>query len=103
MATILEIATTNYEDDIFKIKKALSHLQTTCEITDGYLLSKPVSKFGWTFCQLLLKPAFNYNIEKIFSDMIQKYRGKNDEKFTKFMQDFFQARDCTIKLKLVEY
>ena len=103
MATILEIANTNYEDDIFKIKKALSHLQTTCEITDGYLLSKPVSKFGWTFCQLLLKPAFNYNIEKFFSDMIQKYRGKNDEKFTKFMQDFFQARDCTIKLKLVEY
>ncbi len=103
MATILEIATTNYEDDIFKIKKALSHLQTTCEITDGYLLSKPVSKFGWTFCQLLLKPGFNYNIEKKFSDMIKRYRGKNEEKFTKFMQDFFQARDCTIKLKLVEY
>lgn len=103
MATILEIASTNYEDDIFKIKKALSHLQTTCEITDGYLLSKPVSKFGWTFCQLLLKPAFNYNIEKKFSDMIKRYKGKNDEKFTKFMQDFFQARDCTIKLKLIEY
>lgn len=103
MATIIEIATTNYEDDIFKMKKALSHLQTICDITDGYLLSKPVSKFGWTFYQLLLKPGFNYNIEKNFSDMIQKYRGKNQEKFTKFMQDFFQARDCTIKLKLIEY
>ena len=103
MATILEIASTNYEDDIFKLKKALSHLQTTCEITDGYLLSKPVSKFGWTFCELLLKPAFSYNIEKKFLDMIKRYKGKNDEKFTKFMQDFFQARDCKIKLKLIEY
>jgi len=73
MATILEIASTNYEDDIFKIKRALSHLQTTCEITDGYLLSKPDSKFGWTFCQLLLKPAFSFNIKKKFADMIQKY------------------------------
>ncbi|MFQ5573338.1 MAG: hypothetical protein ACE5EJ_03710 [Nitrosopumilaceae archaeon] len=103
MATILEIASTNYDDDIFKIKKALSHLQTTCEITDGYLLSKPVSTFGWTFCQLLLKPAFSYNIEKKFADMIQKYKGKNQVKFTDFMQDFFLARDCKIKLKLIEY
>ncbi len=103
MAITLEIASTNYEDDIFKIKRALSHLQTTCEITDGYLLSKPDSKAGWTFCQLLLKPAFSFNIEKKFADMIQKYKGKNEEKFTDFMKDFFVARDCKIKLKLIEY
>jgi len=103
MATILEIASTNYEDDLFKIKRALSHLQTTCEITDGYLLSEPDSKLGWTFCQLLLKPAFSFNIKKKFVDMIQKYKGKNEEKFTDFMQDFFLARDCKIKLKLIEY
>ncbi|HET6516750.1 MAG TPA: hypothetical protein VFG25_00795 [Nitrosopumilaceae archaeon] len=103
MATIFEIASTNYEDDIFKIKKALSHLQTTCEITDGYIISKPVSRFGWTFTQLLLKPAFSFNIEKKFADMIKRYKGKQEEKYTDFMQDFFLARDCKIKLKLLEY
>jgi len=103
MTTIFEIASTDYKDDIFRIKKALSHLQTTCEITDGYLLSEPVSKFGWTFCKLLLKPAFSMNIEKKFADMIQRYKGKNEEKYTDFMQDFFLARECKIKLKLVEY
>ena len=103
MATIFEIASTSYDDDLFKIKKALSHLQTTCEITDGYLLGEPTSKFGWTFCQLLLKPAFSSNIEKKFADMIQKYKGKQEEKYTDFMQDFFLARDCKIKLKLLEY
>ncbi len=66
MATILEIATTNYDNDVLQIKKALSHLQTTCEISEGYLLSKPVSKFGWTFFQLLLKSDFNYSIEIFF-------------------------------------
>jgi hypothetical protein len=115
MATVLEISSTNFDDDIFQIKKALSHLQTACDITDGYLLSKPVSKFGWTFCQLLLKPSFDNNIEKKFSDMIQKYKGKNKEKITKFMSDgknkekitkfmsdFFEARGTKIKLKLKE-
>ena len=103
MATILEIASTNYEDDIFKIKRALSHLQTICEITDGYLLSKTDSKAGWTFCQLLLKPEFSLNIEKKFADMILKYKGKNKDNFREFMQDFFLARACKIKLKLIEY
>ncbi len=102
MAT-LEIASKNYEDDIFKIKRALSHLQTLCEITDGYLLGKPDSKAGWTFCQLLLTPEFCLIIEKKFADMILKYKGKNKDKFTDFMNDFFLAKECKIKLKLIEY
>ena len=103
MAITLEIASTNYEDDIFKIKRALSHLQTVCEIADGYLLSKPDSKAGWTFCRLILTPEFSLNIEKKFADMIQKYKGKNKDKFTDFMKDFFLARECKLKLKLIEY
>ena len=103
MATVLEIASTNYEDDSFRMKKELSHLQTICEITDGYFLSEPESKFGWTFFNLLLTPAFNLSIEKKFADMIQRYKGKPEEKFTKFMTDFFHARDCKVKLKLKEF
>ena len=35
--------------------------------------------------------------------MISKSKGrKNDEKFTNFMTDFFNSRDCKIKLKLVD-
>jgi hypothetical protein len=63
MTIILEIATINYDNDILQIKKALSYLQTTCEISEGYLLSRPVSKFGWTFFQLLLKSDFNSSSE----------------------------------------
>ena len=102
MVTILEIASTNYEDDVFQMKKALSHLQTTCVVSDGYLLSDPVSKFGWTFFKLLLKPDFHFSIEKNFSDMILKYKGKKEEKLANFISDFFQSRGCKIKLKLIE-
>jgi len=102
MVTILEIASTNYEDDVFQMKKALSHLQTTCEVSDGYILSNPVSKFGWTFFKLLLKSDFHFSIEKNFSDMFLKYKGKREEKLSNFISDFFQSRGCKIKLKLIK-
>ncbi len=102
MVTILEIASTDYEDDVFQMKKALSHLQTTCEVSDGYILSNPVSKFGWTFFKLLLKSDFHFSIEKNFSDMFLKYKGKREEKLSNFISDFFQSRGCKIKLKLIK-
>ena len=103
MKTIFEVSTTNYDDDKILIIKALSHLQTVCELTDSYKLGKPVSRFGWTFVPLWLTPSLLTKIEEKFSDMIQKAKGrKSDEKLTNFMIDFFESRDCKIKLKLVE-
>ena len=52
---------------------------------------------------MILTPEFSLNIEKKFADMIQKYKGKNKDKFTDFMKDFFLARECKLKLKLIEY
>ncbi len=103
MRIIFEISTTQYDEDKISIIKALSHLQTLCEISDAFQLGKPVSRFGWTFFSLWLKPNLITQIEEKFSDMINKSRGKkNEEKFTNFMIDFFNSRNCKIKLKLVE-
>ena len=103
MNVIFEVSTTQYDEDKISIIKALSHLQTLCEIPDAFQLGKPVSRFGWTFFSLWLKPNLIKQIEEKFSDMISKSKGrKNDEKFTNFMTDFFNSRDCKIKLKLVD-
>lgn len=103
MKTIFEVSTTHYDDDKILMIKALSHLQTLCEITDAYHLGTPLSRFGWTFFPLLLKPTLLTRLEEKFSDMIKKSKGrKPDEKFTNFMIDFFESRGCKIKLKLVE-
>lgn len=103
MKIIFEVGTTQYEEDKMSMIKALSHLQTLCETPDAYQLGKPISRFGWTFFSLWLKPNLITQIEERFSDMISKSKGrKNDEKFTNFMVDFFNSRDCKIKLKLVE-
>lgn len=103
MKIIFEVSTTQYDEDKMSMIKALSHLQTLCETPDAYQLGKPISRFGWTFFSLWLKPNLVTQIEERFSDMINKSKGrKNDEKFTNFMIDFFNSRDCKLKLKLVD-
>lgn len=67
-----------------------------------YSISEPSSKFGWTFFKLSLKLELEDAIREEFSDMIGRYRwsGQN-EKFTKFMEDYFQSKGCQIKLKKI--
>jgi len=102
--TLLEASTTNYADDVLQIKKALSHLETHCGAPGTYVLSEPVSRFGWTFFQIAMKPVLVDGIETKFADMIQRYReGKPEERLVKFLSDFFESRDCKIKLKIIEY
>lgn len=103
MKIIFEVSTTQYDEDKISMIKTLSHLETLCETPDAYQLGKPISRFGWTFFSLWLKPNLVTQIEERFSDMINKSKGrKNDEKFTNFMIDFFNSRDCKLKLKLVD-
>ena len=45
---------------------------------NGYVLSEPSPKFGWTFFKLAFKPVLQNGIEEKFSDMINKYQA-NDQ------------------------
>ncbi len=102
--TLFEIGSTNYSDDSFNIKRAMSHLQTQTHTMNSYALSEPTSKFGWTFFKLAIKSDLRMGIEEKFSDMIQRYRfKKSEEKFTKFMLDYFKSRGSEVKITLLEY
>ena len=73
------------------------------KIENGFLFNKPVSRFGWTFFKLWLKPNLHSKIDEHFSDMIKKTKGrKQNEKFCNFMSDFFLSKGCSVKLKLIE-
>ena len=68
---------------------------------NGYLLSEPSSKFGWTFFKLSFKPNLQNGIEEKFSDMIAKYDSNDQsQKFAKFMTDYFISRGCEVKIKI---
>ncbi len=103
MNIIFEVSTTNYEKDIELVTKALEDLQKLCDIDNGYKFSKPVSRFGWTFFKLWIKPNLHLKIDAEFSDMIKKAKGrKQNEKFSNFMSDFFASKECSVKLKITE-
>ena len=102
MGVTLEVSTKNYVNDKLAVKMALSHMETLVGSVNGYMLSEPYSKFGWTFFKIALKPELQEGIEKKFADMIEKYQWSNPtEKFTKFMTDFFASKGCDVKIKAV--
>ncbi|MCH7757173.1 MAG: hypothetical protein IIA19_01655 [Thaumarchaeota archaeon] len=104
MSTTLEIGTRNYSDTRLAIKMALSHMETLVGIINGYQLSEPYSKFGWTFFKLEIQPNLQIGIEKKFTDMLEKYkRGTQSDKITQFMGDYFKSKGCEIKVKLLDY
>jgi hypothetical protein len=101
MDVVLEIGTKNYLDDLLTIKKALSHMESLVDGYNGYVLSEPSSKFGWTFFKLSFKPNLQNGIEEKFSDMIMKYQANDQyEKFAKFMTDYFISKGCDVKIKI---
>ncbi len=103
MSVVLEVGTKNYVDDLLSIKKALSHMESLVGEYNGYVLSEPSSKFGWTFFKLAFKPNLQNGIEEKFSDMLEKYQwGDQPQKFTKFMTDYFHSRGCDVTIKTAD-
>ena len=100
--TILEVSTKNLVNDRLSLKMALSHLETAVGSAGGFVIEEPYTNMGWTFFKLNIKPDFQMRIEEKFGDMISKYKWKNnDEKFTHFMNDYLDAKNCNVKLKFI--
>lgn len=95
------MGTKDYATDVVLLKKAMSQMESLLSAYNGYALSEPTSKFGWTFFSMAFKADLQQKIEQRFADMISQYRwGSSDEKFTKFMQKYLHARGCNVELKL---
>ena len=102
-ATILQIATTNYESDRAIIVITMEEIQTLCGIKEGFLVSEPMERFGWAFFKVLIKIELLAGIELKFGDQIAKTKGKKvEEKFVTFMTKFFENKNAKVKLKLVD-
>jgi len=100
---ILEVSTVKYETDRELVSSALQELESLCKIKDGFLLSDPISRFGWTFFKILFKTNLLFGIQKKLGDTIEKSKGrKPEQKFTQFISDFFELRECKVKLKHVK-
>lgn len=98
---VLQVGTKDYTTDVVLLKKAMSQMESLLSAYNGYALSEPTSRLGWTFFSMAFQADLQQKIEERFADMIRKYRwGSSDEKFTKFMQEYFRARGCDVTVKL---
>ncbi len=101
--TILEIATTKYETDRELISSAMESLQSLCGIKDGFLMSKPVERFGWAFFKVLIKYELESAMQLKLDDQITHSEGKKlEEKFVSFMTKLFENNNAKVKVKLIE-
>jgi|TARA_Y100000294_G_scaffold127122_1_gene118560 hypothetical protein len=97
-----EISTTTYDEDISAIQVALTKIAAICNFEAGFKIAEPVSRFGWTFFQILIPQELYFAITDKFSDMIKKCKGdKANEKFVDFLIRYFDSRGCKVKIKLI--
>ena len=102
-STILEIATTKYETDRELVFSAMDSLQSLCDIKDGFLISKPMERFGWAFFKVLIKNKLLSAMQLNLADQITRSEGKKiEEKFVSFMIKFFENKNAKVKVKLIE-
>ena len=98
---IYEVGTTSYEDDIMRIKVAMSQLGTRCSTPNSYAFGPPVSRFGWTFIQLGVGEDLMDAINSTFASILAKYaKGRTEEKVAPFLADYFESRGCKTKVAL---
>ena len=102
-SVIFEVSTTKYETDKELVTLVMKDLQSSCGVTDGFLLSNPVEKFGWTFFKILFKNELLAGMQEKFGTHMINAKGKAfQEKFTDFVTKFFESKNCKIRMKLVE-
>ena len=101
--TILQIATTKYENDREIVSNAMAELQSVCGVTEGFLISDPMERFGWAFFKVLIKTELLSGINLNLGDQIAKTKGKKvEEKFVAFMTKFFETKNAKVKVKLLD-
>ena len=82
----------------------MNTLEKLCDVQNGYILNEPVSKFGWTFIDMILKRRFSYVYgTRICTEQVNKSKGsKPEEKFVNFLVKYLENNSCKIKLKLLQ-
>jgi len=102
-AVTVEIATTKYERDRELVSQAMESLQALCGIKDGFMISNPMERFGWAFFKILFKGELLFAMHQKLADQIAISKGKRfEDKFINFLMNFFEYKNCKVKVKLLE-
>ena len=103
MTYYIQISTIDWPKDLVVFQDTMNVLEKLCDTPNGYILNEPVSKFGWTFIDMILKTDLHMSMDREFAEEIKKSKGsKPEEKFTNFLMKYLENNNCKIKLKLTQ-
>ena len=75
MTYYIQISTIDWPKDRVLFEDTLNTLEKLCDTQNGYILNEPVSKFGWTFIDMILKAELHMPMEQEFAEQIKKSKG----------------------------
>jgi len=102
MLPLFQLSTRNYEKEIILVKNAMTELEKKCNVSDGYTLSKPNSKLGWTTFNLQLSLDMEKIIEE--SGMMEGALGhKIGEQLKNFLGHYFESKSSQVRIKKIGY
>jgi len=102
MQPVFQLSTRNYDEEIILVKKAMSELEDTCKVKNGYEISEPFTKAGWTFFNVKLSSEMFSIIEK--SGMMDGALGfRIAEQFKNFLGHYLESKGSEVRIKKIDY
>jgi len=99
---LFQLSTRIYDEEILLVKKAMNELEAICNIKEGYQISDPFTKAGWTFFSLQITMEMTSVIEK--SGMMKGALGyKIDEQLKNFIGHFLESKGSQVRIKQINY
>jgi hypothetical protein len=102
MISLFQLSTRRYDDEIQIVKKAMSELEDKCNLKDGYKISQPFNRAGWTFFDLEISTELAQLIET--SGMLEGASGyRIGEQLKNFIGHHLESFGSQVRVKQIEY
>jgi len=102
MQPVFQLSTRNYDEEIILVKKAMSELEDTCKVKNGYEIFEPFTTAGWTFFNVKLSSEIFSIIEK--SGMMEGALGfRIAEQLKNFLGHYLESKGSQVRIKPINY
>ena len=102
MRALFQLSTRKYEEEIKLVKKAMEELESICKVKNGYEISGPFTKAGWTFFNIQISSEMSSIIEK--SGMMEGALGfRIGEQLKNYLGHFLESKGSQVRIKKINY
>ena len=102
MNPLFQLSTRFFEKELPIVTRALSDLENECNVSNGYVIDEPFTKFGWTFFNIQISEELALIIEK--SGMMEGALGyKIGEQMTNFIGHYLESKGSNVRIKKIDY